>query len=110
MPCLQLNELGTNIYFLKLYFINMFYSPETRQQCFDLCIEFTRSLPTDGPVQLSQTQQLDFYALFKQATIGPCNTAKPGCVDLYFRYNHTLALFLLSIITFSGIFLLVDSF
>jgi hypothetical protein len=32
----------------------------------------------DGPVQPTQTDQLKFYGLFKQASIGDVNTSRPG--------------------------------
>lgn len=31
--------------------------------------------------KLSNEQKLKFYGLFKQSTVGPCNTAKPGMLD-----------------------------
>lgn len=32
----------------------------------------------DGPVQPTQSDQLKFYGLYKQATIGDVNTSRPG--------------------------------
>lgn len=34
-----------------------------------------------GVAHLDTAQQLRLYALFKYATIGPCNTAKPSLLD-----------------------------
>ena len=31
---------------------------------------------------LSNETKLEFYGLYKQATVGPCNTSKPGLFDL----------------------------
>ncbi|KAL7749846.1 hypothetical protein RI367_004722 [Sorochytrium milnesiophthora] len=32
--------------------------------------------------QLSNDQLLELYALFKQGTVGDCNTSRPGMLDL----------------------------
>ena len=32
-------------------------------------------------VYCCREQQLKLYALFKQATVGPCNTERPGMLD-----------------------------
>ena len=69
---------------VSCFIADLIIIPETRQTYFELCLEFSRSIPTECPVQLNQTQQIDFYALLQQATIGPCNTQKPGCVCLLF--------------------------
>ncbi|KAK4046750.1 acyl-CoA-binding protein (ACBP)/diazepam binding inhibitor (DBI)/endozepine (EP) [Microbotryomycetes sp. JL201] len=41
----------------------------------------TGSLPKDGPIKPSQNDQLTFYGLYKQATIGDVNTSRPGMMD-----------------------------
>ncbi|PWN93810.1 acyl-CoA-binding protein [Acaromyces ingoldii] len=48
---------------------------------FDKAVAIIGSLPKDGPVQPTQTDQLKFYGLFKQATIGDVNTSRPGMMD-----------------------------
>ena len=40
---------------------------------------------TKSALKLSNEQKLTFYALFKQATIGPCNTSKPSLLSMYER-------------------------
>src|SRR5690242_12201907 len=40
---------------------------------------------TRTKLKLSNDQKLTFYALFKQATIGPCNTSKPSILNMYER-------------------------
>lgn len=40
---------------------------------------------TKATLKLSNDQKLSFYALFKQATIGPCNTPKPSILSMYDR-------------------------
>lgn len=40
-----------------------------------------------GEVQLSNDQKLEFYALFKQATIGQCNTIRPTMWNVVERYK-----------------------
>lgn len=45
---------------------------------FDQAVKIVGSMPKDGPVQPTQDDQLKFYGLFKQATIGDVNTSRPG--------------------------------
>lgn len=40
---------------------------------------------TKASLKLSNDQKLTFYALFKQATVGPCNTSKPSILSMYER-------------------------
>lgn len=52
---------------------------------------------------LSNDELLEIYALFKQASVGDCNTSRPGMMD--FKASHTWASLGLSIILnvfFSG--------
>ncbi|PWN97827.1 acyl-CoA-binding protein [Tilletiopsis washingtonensis] len=48
---------------------------------FDKAVATVGSMPKDGPVQPTQTDQLKFYGLFKQASIGDVNTSRPGMMD-----------------------------
>ncbi|KAM0791886.1 hypothetical protein ACM66B_004141 [Microbotryomycetes sp. NB124-2] len=48
---------------------------------FDKAVEIIGSLPKDGPIKPSQNEQLTFYGLYKQATIGDVNTSRPGMMD-----------------------------
>ena len=41
---------------------------------------------------LSNDELLEIYALFKQASVGDCNTSRPGMMD--FKASQTLSLFL----------------
>jgi len=34
-----------------------------------------------GPYTPTNDEKLKFYSLFKQATVGPCNTPRPGMLD-----------------------------
>ncbi|CBQ73359.1 related to ACB1-Acyl-CoA-binding protein [Sporisorium scitamineum] len=54
---------------------------------FNKAVSIVGSLPKDGPVQPSQDDQLKFYGLYKQATIGDVNTKKPGMFDLAGKYK-----------------------
>ena len=36
---------------------------------------------------LSNEDKLEFYSLYKQGTIGDCNTSRPGMFDLVGRYK-----------------------
>ncbi|KAG8905119.1 hypothetical protein FRC01_008472 [Tulasnella sp. 417] len=50
---------------------------------FEKAVAIVQGLPKDGPVQPTQDEQLSvhFYKYYKQATIGDCNTTKPGMLD-----------------------------
>ncbi|UZJ56225.1 hypothetical protein CBS101457_005545 [Exobasidium rhododendri] len=53
----------------------------TLQAQFDKAVSIIQSMPKDGPVQPSQSEQLTFYGLFKQAGNGDVNTTRPGMMD-----------------------------
>ena len=58
---------------------------------------------SDKNVSLTNADKLQFYALFKQGSVGDCNTSRPGMMD--FKASHAWALSVLSIILnvfFSG--------
>ncbi|KAJ1352209.1 hypothetical protein KIN20_008415 [Parelaphostrongylus tenuis] len=44
---------------------------------FQAAVEIVHSLPKEGSVKTSIDEKLAFYSLYKQATIGPCNTCQP---------------------------------
>jgi len=48
---------------------------------FEKAVAIVQGLPKDGPVKPTQDQQLKFYSLYKQATIGDVNTKRPGMMD-----------------------------
>ncbi|EJU05053.1 acyl-CoA-binding protein [Dacryopinax primogenitus] len=48
---------------------------------FEKAVAIVQGLPKGGPVKVSQEQQLEFYALYKQGTIGDVNTTRPGLLD-----------------------------
>ncbi|KAH9599264.1 Acyl-CoA-binding protein [Trypanosoma melophagium] len=52
---------------------------------FDAAVEYVRSLPKDGPIQLSNNAKLEFYALFKQATEGDVTGSQPWAVQIEAR-------------------------
>jgi diazepam-binding inhibitor (GABA receptor modulating acyl-CoA-binding protein) len=52
---------------------------------FEKAVEYVRSLPKDGPIQLSNERKLIFYGLFKQATEGDNKGAQPWAVQLEAR-------------------------
>ncbi|PAV58761.1 hypothetical protein WR25_10824 isoform B [Diploscapter pachys] len=45
---------------------------------FNAAVKIVQNLPKDGPLTTSNSQKLTFYSLFKQATVGDCNTERPG--------------------------------
>ncbi|CAJ0609090.1 unnamed protein product [Cylicocyclus nassatus] len=52
---------------------------------FDAAVTIIQKLPKEGPVSTSNEQKLEFYSLFKQATIGDVNTDRPGIFSLVER-------------------------
>ncbi|XP_017558915.1 acyl-CoA-binding domain-containing protein 5-B isoform X2 [Pygocentrus nattereri] len=49
---------------------------------FEAAVKVMRSLPEDGTFEPSEDMLAMFYSYYKQATVGPCNTAKPNAWDL----------------------------
>ncbi|KAI9628567.1 hypothetical protein KEM48_011523 [Puccinia striiformis f. sp. tritici PST-130] len=54
---------------------------------FEKATEIVKTLPSDGEDKPSQDEQLEFYALFKQATVGDVNSARPGMMDFTGKYK-----------------------
>lgn len=52
---------------------------------FDAAVEYVRSLPKDGPVQMSNSVKLQFYGLYKQATEGDVQGTQPWAVQVEAR-------------------------
>jgi diazepam-binding inhibitor (GABA receptor modulating acyl-CoA-binding protein) len=52
---------------------------------FEKAVAWVRSLPKDGPVQLSNEVKLGFYGLYKQATEGDVQGAQPWAVQFEAR-------------------------
>ncbi|KAF9510297.1 hypothetical protein BS47DRAFT_1373350 [Hydnum rufescens UP504] len=48
---------------------------------FDKAVAIVQALPKDGGIQPSDDDRLQFYAYYKQATVGDVNTARPGILD-----------------------------
>ncbi|KAL9940782.1 hypothetical protein V8E36_000270 [Tilletia maclaganii] len=48
---------------------------------FDKAVALVQGMPKDGPVKPSTAEQLVFYGLYKQATVGDNNTTRPGMID-----------------------------
>ncbi|KAL7879448.1 hypothetical protein SRHO_G00017020 [Serrasalmus rhombeus] len=48
---------------------------------FEAAVKVMRSLPEDGTFEPSEDMLAMFYSYYKQATVGPCNTAKPNAWD-----------------------------
>ena len=55
---------------------------------FEAAVAVIQNLPKDGPYQPSYSMQTKFYGLYKQATVGPCNIAKPGFWDVVGRAKY----------------------
>lgn len=52
---------------------------------FTVAVEYVRSLPKDGPVQLDNNAKLEFYSLYKQATEGDVQGSQPWAVQIEAR-------------------------
>ncbi|NP_001087866.1 acyl-CoA-binding domain-containing protein 5 [Xenopus laevis] len=57
------------------------------QTRFEAAVSVIQSLPKNGSFQPSNEMMLKFYSFYKQATLGPCNTARPGFWDPVGRYK-----------------------
>ena len=47
----------------------------------DACAKMSSQDIADAVAALSNEDKLEFYGLFKQATVGDCNTDRPGMFD-----------------------------
>ncbi|XP_048410465.1 acyl-CoA-binding domain-containing protein 5A isoform X2 [Stegostoma tigrinum] len=54
---------------------------------FEAAVSVIQSLPKNGSFQPSNELMLKFYSYYKQATLGPCNTTRPGFWDLIGKYK-----------------------
>ena len=54
---------------------------------FEKCVKLVNS-SKPGSVELSNTDKLKFYAIFKQATVGDFTGARPSMVNLIARYKY----------------------
>ncbi|MFH4984207.1 hypothetical protein AB6A40_010916 [Gnathostoma spinigerum] len=45
---------------------------------FEAAVYIVQNLPKEGPVKTSNDRRLNFYSLYKQATIGKVNTEQPS--------------------------------
>lgn len=52
---------------------------------FEAAVEFIRSAPTDSSRSISDAEKLQFYGLYKQATVGDCTTSAPWAVNIVKR-------------------------
>lgn len=51
-------------------------------------MEFVRSLPKDGPLQIDNATRLKFYGYFKQATQGDVQGSQPWAVQVEARAKY----------------------
>ncbi|XP_042188365.1 acyl-CoA-binding domain-containing protein 5A isoform X3 [Callorhinchus milii] len=54
---------------------------------FEAAVSVIQSLPKNGSFQPSNELMLKFYSYYKQATLGPCNTPRPGFWDPIGKYK-----------------------
>jgi len=50
----------------------------SKEEEFKEAVNFIQNLPKEGPYQPTNDTKLKFYGWYKQATIGKCNTSRPG--------------------------------
>jgi acyl-CoA-binding protein len=55
---------------------------KTLEEKFKKCVEYIQNVPSNAPYQASNQEKLQFYALFKQATEGPCKGKAPSRLNL----------------------------
>lgn len=58
-------------------------SKQEIQENFDYAVEQIKNTPSNG--KITDAVKLQFYALYKQATVGKCNTAQPYAVQFVER-------------------------
>ncbi|GMT20052.1 hypothetical protein PFISCL1PPCAC_11349, partial [Pristionchus fissidentatus] len=61
--------------------------PYSLEEKFQACVDIIQNLPKTGPVPTTYVEMLTMYALFKQATHGPCNVTQPGFWNVIERYK-----------------------
>lgn len=54
---------------------------------FKAAVDIVQNLPKEGSVNISNEQRLLFYSLYKQATVGECNTSKPSFWNVVEKYK-----------------------
>ncbi|XP_069808826.1 acyl-CoA-binding domain-containing protein 4 [Dendropsophus ebraccatus] len=57
------------------------------QRQFNAAVSVIQSLPKNGAYRPSYEEMLRFYSYYKQATVGPCNIARPGFWDPIGKYK-----------------------
>jgi len=50
-------------------------------------VSYIQSMPEKGPIEVTMKEKLEFYGLFKPATVGTCNTKQPSALDLQAKYK-----------------------
>jgi diazepam-binding inhibitor (GABA receptor modulating acyl-CoA-binding protein) len=54
---------------------------------FDAAVDIVHRLPKQGPISTSNSEKLRFYALYKQATVGACTSARPAFWNTIERFK-----------------------
>lgn len=57
------------------------------EEQFQKAVHVIQNLPKNGPMKPNQSQQLQVYSLYKQATVGDVNVPRPGIFDQTGRYK-----------------------
>ncbi|GMS94029.1 hypothetical protein PENTCL1PPCAC_16204, partial [Pristionchus entomophagus] len=48
------------------------------EEKFQACVDIIHAMPEEGPAPTTYVGRLAMYSLYKQVTLGPCNTRQPG--------------------------------
>ena len=55
---------------------------------FIAAVDVIKNLPSHGTFEVSNEMKLQFYAYYKQVTVGPCTNSRPGFWDVVNRAKH----------------------
>ncbi|KAF8372876.1 hypothetical protein PRIPAC_79305 [Pristionchus pacificus] len=59
----------------------------TLEEKFQACVDIIQTMPKQGPVPTTYVEMLTMYSLYKQATLGPCETSQPAFWRIEERYK-----------------------
>ena len=60
------------------------------QKRFDACVKFINTTKPGDPnaMDIDNMMKLEFYAIYKQATVGDCTGKRPGMMNIVARYKY----------------------
>ncbi|KAI6176760.1 Acyl CoA binding protein [Aphelenchoides bicaudatus] len=60
---------------------------EVTEEVFKSAVTIVQNMPKDGEITISNAEKLEFYGLFKQATLGQCRGSRPSIFNIVERYK-----------------------